>query len=70
MHMTGLPTRKYRTDINLPEIAQRYELSGASILNIVQFSALRSLNRGDDKIQHSDLLTGIRREFWKEEKSI
>jgi AAA+ superfamily predicted ATPase len=58
------------TDINLPEIAQRYELSGASILNIVQFSALRSLNRGDDKIQHNDLLTGIRREFWKEEKSI
>jgi len=57
-------------DINLPEIAQRYELSGASILNIVQFSALRALNRGDDKMLHNDLLTGIRREFWKEEKSI
>jgi len=57
-------------DINLNEIAQRYELSGASILNIMQFSALKALHRGDKKIHNHDLLTGIRREFWKEEKSI
>jgi AAA+ superfamily predicted ATPase len=57
-------------DINLAEIAQRYELSGASILNIMQFSALKALNRNDNKISNADLLTGIRREFWKEEKSI
>jgi len=57
-------------EINLAEIAQRYELSGASILNIMQFSALKALNRNDNKICNADLLTGIRREFWKEEKSI
>ena len=57
-------------DINLDEIAQRYELSGASILNVVQFSALRALDRGDNKIHNHDFLTGIRREFWKEEKTI
>ncbi len=57
-------------EINLNEIAQRYELSGASILNIMHFSALRALRRGDHKICSNDLLTGIRREFWKEEKSI
>lgn len=57
-------------EINLNEIAQRYELSGAAILNIVQFSSLRALNRDDHEICNNDLLTGIRREFWKEEKTI
>ncbi len=57
-------------DINLGDISQRYELSGASILNIMQFSALKALHRSDNKIHGGDLLTGIRREFWKEEKSI
>ncbi|MGF2413313.1 ATP-binding protein [Ferruginibacter sp.] len=57
-------------DINLNEIAQRYELSGASILNIMQFAALKALHRNDSSIQNNDLLTGIRREFWKEEKTI
>jgi len=58
------------SEINVPEIARRYELSGASILNIVQFSTLKALDRGDNKICNNDLLSGIRREFWKEEKSI
>jgi len=58
------------SDINVAEIARRYELSGASILNIMHFSTLRALNRGDNKICSNDVLSGIRREFWKEEKSI
>jgi len=56
--------------INLNEIAQQYELSGAAILNIMQFAALKALHRNDNTIQNNDLLTGIRREFWKEEKTI
>ncbi len=55
---------------NLTEIAQQYELSGASILNIMQFAALKAINRNDNSINNADLLTGIRREFWKEEKTI
>lgn len=57
-------------DIKLSEIAQNYELSGASILNIMQFAALKALEKGETVINKSDLLIGIRREFWKEEKSI
>ncbi|WP_460560441.1 ATP-binding protein [Ferruginibacter profundus] len=57
-------------DINLNEMAQRYELSGAAVLNIMQFAALRALHRNDNTIHNADLLTGIRREFWKEEKTI
>jgi AAA+ superfamily predicted ATPase len=58
------------TDINLNEIAQRYELSGASILNIMQFAALNALHRNGNTVNNTDLQTGIRREFWKEEKTI
>ena len=57
-------------DINLNDIAQKYELSGASILNIMQFAALKALHRNDNMVHNTDLLTGIRREFWKEEKTI
>lgn len=58
------------TDINLTDIAQHYELSGASILNIMQFASLKALHKKDHTITNNDLLTGIRREFWKEEKTI
>jgi AAA+ superfamily predicted ATPase len=58
------------TTIDLNEIAQRFELSGAAILNIMQFAALKALNRNDKIVQQDDILTGIRREFWKEEKTI
>jgi hypothetical protein len=57
-------------DVNLNDLAQRYELSGASILNITQFAALKALHRTDNRINSYDLLLGIRREFWKEEKTI
>ena len=57
-------------DIKLGDIAQSYELTGAAILNIMQFAALKALQKGDGTISKNDLLTGIRREFWKEEKSI
>jgi hypothetical protein len=66
-----LPTSfQLAPDVNFIDLAQRYELSGASILNIVHFSALQALKNGDSIIRNSDLFTGIRREFWKEEKSI
>ncbi|MET0391907.1 MAG: ATP-binding protein [Chitinophagaceae bacterium] len=57
-------------EADLNQLAQRYELSGASILNIMHFSALRTLSRGSSEIGDADLQMGIRREFWKEEKSI
>lgn len=56
--------------INLESIAHRYELSGASILNIVQFCCLRSLNRGDNQILESDVREGLIKEFNKEGKIV
>lgn len=56
-------------DVNLDELARKYELSGANIINAVQYAALHSFAKETAEVQLSDLLNGIRREFVKEEKS-
>jgi SpoVK/Ycf46/Vps4 family AAA+-type ATPase len=67
----SLPTRvKHDASINLTELAKLYEMSGAAILNAVQFSALQVYARGNGILTQSDLLDGIRKEYLKEEKSI
>ncbi|HEY8928401.1 MAG TPA: ATP-binding protein [Mucilaginibacter sp.] len=58
------------TSINLRELAEAYELSGASILNAVHFAALQSYAREDGILLHADLVDGVRKEFLKEEKSM
>ena len=56
--------------IDLPQIAETHEISGASILNIVQYASLKALSRDDKTIYQEDLLNGIKRELRKEEKSM
>jgi AAA+ superfamily predicted ATPase len=56
--------------VNLNELSAKYELSGASILNAVYFSALQCYSRNSDTLTQTDLINGIRKEFLKEEKSI
>ena len=53
-------------DIDLATLAQKYELTGASIINVVQYACLRSLARGEDRLYYRDLYGGIKREFEKE----
>lgn len=53
-------------DINITSIAAKYELTGASIMNVIQFACLRVLERGDSHFQLDDLLQGIRKEYAKE----
>ena len=55
-------------EINLNTLANKYELTGAEIMNVVQFSSLRALERGGNTITHTDLHEGIRKEFLKEGK--
>lgn len=56
-------------DVDLKMIAQRYELTGSHIMNIVQYVCLEALGRDSNKICHEDLLLGIKREMAKEGKS-
>jgi AAA+ superfamily predicted ATPase len=67
----SMPKRlKTDSSVNLMELSSKYELSGASILNAVYFSALQCYSRSSDTLTQTDLINGIKKEFLKEEKSI
>lgn len=51
-------------------IFEKYDLTGAAILNIVHFATLKAFSRSDEYIRMSDLLEGIKKEYRKEEKSV
>ena len=57
-------------DQRLREVANKYELSGGSIANIVGWCTMTALHRNQDHIDKGLLKEGIRREFQKENKSI
>lgn len=52
----------------LERIAQQYELSGGSIMNVVQFASLMALNRNDKAITVDNIVQGIKKELKKEGK--
>lgn len=63
------PSYKAEPTLNLKEMADKYELNGAAILNIVHYAALQSISRGDEYIRHADLLEAIRKEYRKEDRT-
>lgn len=67
----SLPVRlTLHEEVNLQQIAQKYELTGASILNAIQSACLQTLARHDHILTPADLNEGIRIEILKEEKTI
>jgi AAA+ superfamily predicted ATPase len=60
----------HHQSINLRELADQYDLSGASILNAVQLAALNAYSRNDRTLYQTDLIEGIKKVFLKEEKSV
>ncbi|MEM6684607.1 MAG: ATP-binding protein [Bacteroidota bacterium] len=57
-------------DIDLYYIAENYELAGGAIINVLRYCALAAIQRGDHVVQKQELITGIRREMKKENKTI
>ncbi|MDB5086632.1 MAG: ATPase family associated with various cellular [Mucilaginibacter sp.] len=55
---------------HLQQIAHQHELSGGSIMNVIQYASLMALNRGDKKIEVDDIILGIKKEFKKEGKTM
>lgn len=55
---------------DLDRIAQQYELSGGSIINVVQYASLMALNRNENRITADDLLNGIKKEYHKEGRTL
>jgi len=56
--------------VDLVEIADRYELSGANITNVIRFSSLKAISQNSKEIKESDIIEGIRKEKYKEGKII
>ncbi|RKH69410.1 ATP-binding protein [Corallococcus aberystwythensis] len=56
--------------LNLHEVAERYELAGGSILNVVRYCSLMALQRQSREILLADLHEGVRREYQKEGKTL
>jgi ATP-dependent 26S proteasome regulatory subunit len=56
--------------IDLAKIADKYELSGGTIMNVVRYSSLKTLSRNGTTILLDDLEEGIRREFLKEGRTV
>jgi hypothetical protein len=64
------PQAKLSESVNLPDLSATYELSGASIMNVVQHCCLQMLRRGNTAINSDDLLQAIQREFNKTGKIV
>jgi SpoVK/Ycf46/Vps4 family AAA+-type ATPase len=56
--------------LNLEDIALKYEMAGGTIINVVRYSCLMALKRGDKTIRQKDVLAGIRKEFGKDGKIV
>lgn len=56
--------------ISLREIATKYEMTGGAMINVSRYSSLMALKRGNNVILKRDIMTGIRKEYGKEGKTV
>lgn len=56
--------------IQLGRVAEKYDLSGGTIMNVVRYSSMKALSREAETILLEDLEEGIRREFLKEGRTV
>ncbi|CAM1358386.1 ATP-binding protein [Tenacibaculum xiamenense] len=67
----SLPTGiEVEESVSIPELAKKYGITGANIINIVQYACLKTIHASHDKIQKEFILEGIKREYGKEGKTI
>lgn len=55
-------------DVSIDQLSRLYEVTGANIINVVQYACLQKLKKNSDGIQWVDLINGIRKEYVKEDK--
>lgn len=67
----GIPNKAtLARNIDLQEIAQQFELTGGSILNVIRYASLEALQQESNVISLRALRQGIRRELVKEDKLV
>jgi SpoVK/Ycf46/Vps4 family AAA+-type ATPase len=54
----------------LPAVAEKFELSGGKIINVLRYCCIKAVERGAELIRTDELLYGIRRELYKDGKTV
>jgi hypothetical protein len=62
--------KKIEPSVNFVQLGREFELNGGAIVNVLRYSALMSLRRGEDVVRLADIRQGIRREFQKSGKTV
>ncbi|MFT6921967.1 MAG: hypothetical protein ACJA1C_000965 [Crocinitomicaceae bacterium] len=57
-------------DVDLELLAEKYELTGSNIINVIQFACLKQLEQGDTQLELDFITAGVKKEFMKEGKSL
>jgi AAA+ superfamily predicted ATPase len=66
---TNLPKRiKISEEICLKEISKKYDMTGANIVNVIQYACLKTIENKNEAIQLNHLIQGIKKEYVKEGK--
>lgn len=55
-------------EVSIDQLAKTYNLSGANIVNVVQFACLKTAEEGSEEISRQHLIEGIKKEYVKEGK--
>ena len=64
------PSVKLDKKIALDDVARKYEITGANIVNVIHYAGLKTLEKHSTTISHEDLMKGIQKEYQKEGKMI
>lgn len=65
----GLPQNiTLDADIDLAQLANRHEISGGMIMNVIRHACMQAISRQQNILLLADIIEGIRREFAKENR--
>ncbi len=63
-------TCRLHPDIDLWEVAEKYELTGGAIINVLRSCAIAAIERDETVVLQHELLKGIRKELKKENRTV
>ena len=58
------------SNISIDQLSKDYEISGGEMINVLRYCALEAAKRKKRVILHNDIITGIRREYSKSNKTL
>jgi hypothetical protein len=64
------PQSQLEERVDLARLAEKHDMTGGTIMNVVRYASLMALSRGGNTILLDDIHEGVRREFLKEGRSV